>query len=106
LTQYECGILADRGATAFSHPLSAGQPTPDHKMRMPVKLSAVKRVSEVAAALETAILANHFGVIPPCWRCSTPQLKGVPQEVEDTIVQIMQHAGGGGRLIEPSNEDS
>ncbi len=131
-------------------------------MRMLVKLSTVKRVGEVASALQTAILANHFGVMQvynlketmakkgvefareclifevcqpqqakkvldenmsvstalPC-RISiyeeggktilatlkpttllalfhTPQLTGVAQEVEDTIVKIMQEAANGG----------
>ena len=128
---------------------------------MLVKLSTDKTVSEVAAALQTAVQANHFGVMQvhnlketmnkkgveftrqclifevcqpqqakkvldenmsvstalPC-RISiyeeggktvlatlkpttllalfnTPQLKGVAQEVEDTIVKIMRAAASG-----------
>ena len=102
---------------------------------MLIKLPTEKTVSETAAALQTAVQANHFGVMQvhnlketmtkkvldqnmsvstalPC-RISiyeeggktvlatlkpttllamfnTPQLKGVAQEVEDTIVKIMK----------------
>ena len=50
---------------------------------MLIRFPTEKTVSDAAAALQVAVPANHF---------NTPQLEAVAQEVEATIVKIMQEA--------------
>ena len=62
---------------------------------MLITLPTEKTASEAAAALQAAVQANHFGVMQVHNLKETMTKKGVAQEVEDTIVKIMQEAASG-----------
>jgi predicted component of type VI protein secretion system len=61
---------------------------------MLITLPTEKTVSEAAAALQAAVQAILATLKPTALlaKFNTPQLKAVAQEVEDTIVKIMQKA--------------
>ena len=57
---------------------------------MLVKISTAKTVSEAAAALETAVQANHFGVMQVHNLKETMKKKGVEFERECLIFEVCQ----------------
>ena len=62
---------------------------------MLIKLSTNKTVSAAAAALQTAAILATLKPTTLLALFNTPQLAAVAQEVEDTIVKIMQEAAAG-----------